>query len=136
MKRLSAKGERGAGLIEVIVAVLIFAIAVLGFATSTTSARQAGDASRFEAEATTLAMDKLEELRTRLPTDPELGAGAHTDTDNPLRPDAETGGIYTRTWQMTPNLPMLGLGTIEMRVTWPSQLGPRGVVLVSTFTIL
>ena len=127
---------KGAGLIEVIVAVLIFATAVLAFGQSTMSARRAGDESRFEAEATTLAMDKLEELRTRLPIHADLATGAHTDPANPLRPSGSGGGIYTRTWQMTPNVPIAGLGRVEMRVTWRSQLGPRSIVLVSTYTLL
>ena len=134
--KLERANERGASLIEVIVAVLIFAVAVLGFGQTTVSSRRAGDSSRFEAEATTLAMDKLEDLRRRLPTDAQLTAGTHTDTANPLRPSGVGGGTYTRTWQVTRNLPVVGLAQIEMRVTWTSQLGQRRVVLVSTFTIL
>ena len=128
--------ESGASLIEVIVSVLIFSFVVVGFARTTMSARRTGDQSRFEAEATTLAMDKLEYLRTRLPTDTDLTSGTHVDSVNPLRPDGTSGGVYTRSWRITSDLPMLGMSRVEMRVSWPSQIGTRSVLLVSTFSVL
>lgn len=128
--------DRGASLIEALVAVVIFAVVIVGFAASTIGARRSGDASRYEAEATTLAMDKLEDLRSRQWSDGDLTAGAHTDAGNPLRPDGASGGVYTRTWQITSDLPMAGMRRLEMRVSWPSPLGERSVLLVSTFTAL
>jgi Tfp pilus assembly protein PilV len=137
MKRTKRRrlGERGASLIEAVVAVLIFSTVVVGFARTTMSSRRTGDWSRFEAEATTLAMDKLEYLRTRPATDAELTSGAHVDATNPLRPDGTSGGVYTRTWQITQNVPIVGMSRIEMRVAWPSQIGGRSVLLVSTFPV-
>jgi prepilin-type N-terminal cleavage/methylation domain-containing protein len=126
--------ERGSTLIEVLVALVIFGGAIVGFAVATTSARRNGDSSRFEAEATTLAIDKLEELRTLESNDAELSVGAHADGSNPLRPDGTPGGVYTRTWQVTNALPTSGMRRVEMRVRWPSPLGERSVLLVSAFT--
>ena len=125
--------ERGSSLIEVMVAVVIFSVFILGFARTTMTARRTGDSSRFEAEATTLAVDKLEHLRTLLPTSADLTPGTHSEA-NRLRPDGMPGGVYTRSWTVTTNLPMVGMSRIQMRVAWPSQVGTRSVLLVSTFS--
>jgi Tfp pilus assembly protein PilV len=131
-----SRGERGASLVEILVATLIFSFFVVGFARSTMNSRRTGDASRFESEATILALDKLEQLRMLLPTHADLTDGAHVDTVNPLHPHGASGGIYSRSWQVTSNLPMLGMKRVEMRVSWPSQLGARSVLLVTTMGYL
>ena len=125
--------EHGSTLIEVLVAVLILGGVIVSFAVATMSARRSGDTSRFEAEATTLAIDKLEELRTLASSDADLSAGAHTDASNPLRPDGTSGGVYTRTWHVTDALPTPGMRRVEMRVRWPSPLGQRSILIVSAF---
>ena len=127
-------GERGSTLIEVLVALVIFGGAIVGFAVATMGAQRSGDSSRFEAEATTLAIDKLEGLRTLASSDAELSVGEHTDGSNPLSPDGAPGGVYTRTWRVTDALPMSGMRRIEMRVSWPSPLGRRSVLLVAAVT--
>jgi Tfp pilus assembly protein PilV len=122
--------EHGAALIEIMVAVMILVACVLGLANSTVSARRFGDSSRHGAEATTLAFDKIEHLRILLPTDPQLSAGSHSDAANPLAADGNGGGIFTRTWTVTSNLPITAMARIEMRVSWPAQTGTRSVTLI------
>ncbi|MGH7899600.1 MAG: type IV pilus modification PilV family protein, partial [Candidatus Binatia bacterium] len=126
----SKRGDQGAALIEIMVAVVILVSAVIGLASSTISARRAGDSSRHAAEATTLAFDKIEHLRTLLPTDPELSPGSHTDPANPLGPDGNSGGFFTRSWTVTSNLPIPLLARVEMDVAWATQTGTRSVTLV------
>lgn len=135
IRRNAHGGERGATLIEVLVALVIFGGVVVGFAVATEGAQRSGDSSRFEAEATTLAIDKLEGLRTLPSTNADLSVGEHTDGANPLRPDGAPGGVYTRTWRVTDALPMSGMRRIEMRVSWPSPLGGRSVLLVAAVTV-
>jgi prepilin-type N-terminal cleavage/methylation domain-containing protein len=126
--------EHGSTLIEVLVALVIFGGVIVGFATATMGARRGGDSSRSAAEATTLAIDKLEELRTVASSDAELSAGDHSDGSNPLQADGGPGGVYTRTWRVTDALPTAGMRRVEMRVSWPSPLGRKSVLLVSAFT--
>lgn len=133
---LGRREERGASLVEILVATLIFSFFVVGFARSTMNSRRTGDASRFESEATILALDKLEQLRVLLPTHADLTDGAHVDAANPLRSQGTTGGIYGRSWQVTSNVPTLGMKRVEMRVSWPSPLGARSVLLVTTMGYL
>lgn len=130
------RGERGASLVEILVATMIFSFFVVGFARSTMSSRRTGDASRFESEATILALDKLEQLRTLLPTAADVTDGTHVDAANPLHPQGTTGGVYSRSWQVTSNVPTLGMKRVEMRVSWPSALGARSVLLVTTMGYL
>lgn len=126
----------GASLIEILVAVCLFSFVIVGLAQSTMSSHRTGDASRFDAEATILAYDKLEQLRTRLSTDTDLADGAHVDAANPMRADGGASGIYSRSWQVASNSPTLGMKRIEMRVSWASPLGPRSILLVSTIGLL
>ena len=127
--------EHGGTLTEVLVALVIFGGVIVGFAAATMGARRSGDSSRFEAEATTLAIDKLEDLRTLAASDAELSVGEHSDGGNPLRPNGAPDGVYTRTWRVTDALPMAGMRRIEMRVSWPSPLGRKSVLLVAAFTV-
>jgi hypothetical protein len=126
--------ERGAGLIEILVALLILSFAVMGISRSTMSSRRAGDSGRFQAEATILAMDKVENLRMRPATASELADGLHLDP-GPLQPHPG-GGIYTRSWRITSDQPEPGMKTMEMFVAWPSQLGGRSIRLVTSLGLL
>jgi hypothetical protein len=55
-----------------------------------------------------LAHDKIEELASKVSTDAQLTAGNHADAANPLNPHGTAGGIYTRTWVVTNNVPATG----------------------------
>jgi Tfp pilus assembly protein PilV len=133
--------QHGAALIEVMVAVVIFVAVSAGLASSTINAKRTADGSRHAAEATTLAFDKIEQLRTQASGTGELTAGSHSDTANPLNTNSTGGGIFTRTWTVSSSLPSLTpalmsgtLSRIDMRVSWPNPNGGNGsVTLVSYF---
>ena len=124
-------GQSGSSLIESVIAVAVFLSVTLGFAGSTLHASRKAHVSRAVAEGTTLAFDKLEELRTRVLTHADLTSGAHTDTLNPLQPTGVRGGIYTRTWTVTADSPIDGMKRIEMRVAWPERGGAQTLTLVT-----
>jgi len=134
--------QHGAALIEVMVAVVIFVAVSAGLTSSTINAKRTADGSRHAAEATTLAFDKIEQLRTQASGTGELAAGSHSDTANPLNTNGTGGGgIFTRTWTVSTSLPSLSpalmsgtLSRIDMRVSWPNPNGGNGsVTLVSYF---
>lgn len=91
--RGSSRPEAGFTMIEIMVALLLASLAILGLtALLTTSAATTGDA-RHVTEATTLAQDKIEELRTQVPT-----GGTETGLD----PTGVIGtGMFTRTTTVT-----------------------------------
>jgi Tfp pilus assembly protein PilV len=133
--------QHGAALIEVMVAVVIFVAVSAGLTSSTINAKRTADGSRHAAEATTLAFDKIEQLRTQTSGSGELTSGSHSDTANPLNTNSTGGGIFTRSWTVSTNLPSLTpalmsgtLSRIDMRVSWPNPNGGNGsVTLVSYF---
>jgi Tfp pilus assembly protein PilV len=132
----AAVGSAGMTLVEVLVAVLTFLVVVVGLASSVTSARRTELSSRQIAEATTLAVDKLEHLRTLLLLHPEIAPGSHQDPANPLHGNGATGGIYTRTWTVTQNLPILGMRQVRMTVSWNDHGRPANVTLHSYLSLL
>ena len=120
----------GFSLVEALVATSLLALVSLGFAVGADRAVRYNVYSRSLAAATTLAHDKLEGLQSKVSTDADLTAGAHTDTANPLNANGATGGAYTRTWNVTNNTPASGLKTIAVTVTWSIYAQAHTVNLV------
>lgn len=84
--------ERGFTMIEVMVALLLTAIAAMGLLALYMSQTRASSYSRHATEAAALATDKLEKLRTM------QTASSGTDT---VDEQGGAGGIFTRTWTVT-----------------------------------
>lgn len=107
--RAGNRGRRDAGftLIEVLVALLVTAIAIVGILGMYISQTQASSYSRHSGEASVLAADGLEKLRTMNPPVSSTLTNV-TETGAP-------GGIFTRTSVVT------GTGSpysLEVNVTW------------------
>jgi type IV pilus modification protein PilV len=98
----------GFTVIEVLVAMAVFSIGVLGFAMSTVSVTQGNQKSYNIAMANALAQDKLEELKAR-PASFTSG-GPVTDTIS--------GQSFSRSWTVTANSPIAGMHKIDVTVTW------------------
>jgi Tfp pilus assembly protein PilV len=140
VKRLGEHG--GAALVEIVVALVIFVAVSVGLTSSTINAKRTSDGSRHAAEATTLAFDKLEQMRAEAPTSADFTAGSHTDAATPMGANGSAGGIFTRTWTVTTNLSGLSpsvttgvIGRVDMRVSWPTPSGTAAVTLVSYYRL-
>ena len=104
----------GFTLIEVLVSMFIFSIAILGLAVGATSIMRANQTSYYNTLATNWAQDKLEELKAM--TASSITA-CSTNCDSP----AKTAGnvTFTRTWTVTsPCNGVSGLKCISITVTW------------------
>ena len=108
----------GFSLVEAVVAAGLLAIISLGFAIGADRAVRYNVYSRSLAAATTLAHDKVEELQSKVSTDAQLTAGAHVDATNPLKANGTGGGLYTRTWNVTNDVPATGLKTVQVTIAW------------------
>ena len=87
--------ERGFTMIEVMVAMLLTAIAIIGILALFMSQTKASGFSRHATEGTALCEDKLEQLRTQL-------SGAGSGTDATIDASGSTsGGLYKREWWET-----------------------------------
>ncbi len=112
--------QQGFTMVEVLVALLLTAIATSGLiALFTVESRAAGHARR-STEASMLAQDKLEALRT---------SAAASDSEVDIDVSGRNTGIYTRTWTVTPQA---GWVDITVSVTWREESGADKVVTMST----
>ena len=88
--------EAGFTMIEVMVAMLITAIALIGILALFMTQTKASGFSRHSTEATALCQDKLEQLRTM--TAASIGTtGSQTNIDS----NGSNGGVYSRSWTWT-----------------------------------
>ena len=103
------KKQDGFTLIEVLIAVTIFAVGLLAIAAMQTSAIRMNSTGNRLTELSTCGIDKLERLMGLPYSDPQLGAGTQTD---PVTPDG-----YTVSWTVVPNIPTTNTSTITLTVT-------------------
>jgi Tfp pilus assembly protein PilV len=130
-RRLVALGsEAGFSLIEAVVAAGLLAIISLGFALGADRAVRFNVYSRSLTTANTLAQAKVEELAGKVSTDAQLTVGNHTDASNPLKADGTSGGIYTRTWVVTNDVPTTGIRTVTITVNWSILAEAHSINLV------
>ncbi len=102
----------GFTLIEIIVAMAVFAIASLGLAMGVTSVMKSNQRSYLASIATNLAQDKLEELKARPLSLASCASNCET-------PKPKTDGVeFTRTWLVSPSTPTTGVTQIDVTVQW------------------
>lgn len=104
------KDQRGFSLLEMLVAITILAVGLLGIAgLQGTTIRRNVSAMR-NTEATALIEDKIEEYRNT----PYANITVGTETD----PNLGSSGIYTRTSTVQENAPLNDTKTITVQVSW------------------
>lgn len=82
--------QKGFTLIEVMIAMVLTALAIMGIIALYVTETKASGFSRHTTEAAVLAQDKIEFLRTQGP------AAAVSTTESNINERAQAGGIYTR----------------------------------------
>lgn len=127
--RVKRSSEAGFTMIEVMIAVLLTAIAVIGIVGFITVETRGGTVSRHTTEASVLAEDKMETLRTQTIT--ASGTGADS---GPLDPEGKTGtgGIFTRSWAYTVATASI---TFSVTVTWSEDDSTQYVAPPKTVTL-
>ena len=121
MKRLS--NQNGFTLLELLIALTILTIGLLGLAGLHIAAIQ-GNVSGFKiSTATAVAQERIEELKALDGADTHLSAGAHAD-DNSAGADADDRSpviqniTYNRSYTIQDNTPISGTSTITLTITW------------------
>jgi type IV pilus assembly protein PilV len=112
------RNNKGFTLIEIMVAIFILVVALLGVAGVTVSVINGNAFSKDITSATTLAQDKIEELK-----DTAYGS---------IVSGSDTSSIYTRTWTVTS--PITDSKTIVVVVSWSRGGNTRNVTLRSIVT--
>jgi len=118
---------KGFTVIEALMAMVIFGVAILGLAIGATTVVRANQASLYITIATNLAQDRLEELKSR--TSGTITAGSETTTPSGV------GVTFTRSWTVDAanvnNCPNVsGLICITVTVNW-RDYAQRSVVISS-----
>src|SRR5262245_29518808 len=115
---MKPSSEAGFTMVEVMVAVLLSAIAVIGIIGLYTVESRASVVSRHKTEAAELAQDKVEELRT-MPAPTAAGSGTETGLDEHGNTGSGGSHIFTRSWTVTPQgIPAGEFYLISVSVAW------------------
>jgi len=117
--------HKGLTLLEAVIALGLFMVAVLAFAGVAVTASKGAAASKHLTTAATLAQDKLEQVRNT-GYDAGLTASVESTEDYDSIPDFP---LYQRVVTIRPGRPVPGLQTATVTVSWADD---RHSVIVST----
>jgi len=122
-KKKMFDNQSGFTLLEVLIAISILTVGLLGVAQMQIMGIKGNYFSGNTTAALTLAEEKMEDLLGKSYTDAELaGSGApgtnHPDTNNPIDETGQAGGIYTRMWTIIDNTPIADTKTVTVSVGW------------------
>jgi type IV pilus assembly protein PilV len=114
--RDECRNEQGFTLIEVVVALTVLAIGIVGLSAVFPLAMRDVGKSGSVTKGVELCQQKLEEFQMLAYNAPDLDAGyTHDDPDNPI--DSK----YERTWDITEDEPITGCKTIVVTVSWQAR---------------
>ena len=114
----SKSGERGFSLIEIMIALAIFSIGILGVASMQILSVNYNSHARRTTEGTSLGVERMERLMTLPYADADLN-----DTTNPHKVKS---GIYDITWNITDNIDNK---SINMTVSWVALGVTKNILL-------
>jgi len=99
----------GFTLVEVLVAMAVLAVILVGLTASATSVMRTNRTSYFNTIAANLAQDKLEELRAKTPADVIPGGPVVSTV---------SGAAFTRSWMVAADSPVIGVKRVDVTVQW------------------
>lgn len=104
-------GNQGFTLLEILIAMAVFAIGILAVGSMQISAIENNASARMRSEATVLAADKLEDLMSlKNYDDPLLDTDTHSDSS--------PNNIYCIEWTANVDSPIPSTKTITLSVRW------------------
>ena len=119
-----AKDRRGFSLVEVLIAMVVLSIAMMGLATLQVRCMRSNDLANRTTQAANLAQVKLEELLFMVAEGEHFAADVYDDDENPVSvPADDQGAIFTRSWEFLDDEPVPAARTIIVTVTWDDPMG-------------
>ena len=122
------QNQKGIGLVEIIIAILIFAVGISIALRVLPISNTATSRARNLTVATNLAQEKIEELMSSPFNSADLSAGDHADTQNPLQRH------FTRSWSVTDDVPMSDMKRVAITVSFSSGSNDSTVTLTTYIT--
>ncbi|MDD3643818.1 MAG: type II secretion system protein [Candidatus Krumholzibacteria bacterium] len=122
------RSNKGLSLVEIMIAILIFGIGITAAIRTLPVSNRATTRARNLTLATNLAQQKIEELMNLPTNDADLTGGAHNDPDNPV------DRIFTRTWVVADNSPIVDMKRVDVTVVWTADGSDNGVSLTTYLT--
>jgi len=121
-------------MIEVMVALVILGIGILGTTAGQLAAIKLSSDSRIHSDAMYLAEQQLETFKSMSGADVVALAGSTLDPANPIDPDPNDGTTMAlnRSWTITADAPEVGIMTIQVDVAWTNSLGAVSTASVQT----
>ncbi len=121
MKIAMQTHSAGFTLVEILIAMTIFSIGILGVVALQVSSIQGNSFSRCTSEATALGQGKIEDLMGRDYDDPQLQV-----SDPPL---SEVTEGYTLTWTVTEDATLSNTKNVSIQVAWGERGGTKTVTV-------
>jgi len=115
--------EKGASVVEIMVALVIFGIGVVSAVRLLPQSSAKTTHSRNRTIAVNMAQEKIEELMSEQFESADLTAGDHNDAGNPL------SNHFNRTWTITDNTPVQDMKMMSVSVTFPASAADSSVTL-------
>ena len=118
-RRTHRRSVGGFSLVELIFAMVLLAIGLLGVAAVFPLGTRFVSAGKITSTAAALSAEKMEELQSLPADDAQLQEGSYSDEVTP----------YSRTWTITDDVPMAGMKQLQVTTSWESPQGTRNVTL-------
>ena len=124
----------GFTLIEVMIAMSLLAVAVLGIVGAQLTAIKFTRDSHLRAQAMFLAEQRIEDLQAMSAPNVVALAGTTNDPNNPIDPTPGDGDStrFNRSWNITLDDPEVDVITITINVAWTNSLGNVRTVSLQT----
>jgi prepilin-type N-terminal cleavage/methylation domain-containing protein len=120
------KSQKGVGLIEILIAIVLFGIGVSLALRTLPDSNVAMTRGRNISVATNFAQEKVEELMSIPFSNADLNSGSHADPENPINRS------FTRSWTVTDDAPVAGMKTVAVSVSFETG-SSDSMVTVTTF---
>jgi type IV pilus assembly protein PilV len=112
------KNDQGFTMLELLIAIAILAIGLLGLATLQSTSIQGNRDSKEMTTAVFLAEKKMEELKSSPFNAAPLNIGSSTDSNNPMNGSGTSGGIFNRSWTIQRYLSSNNMKQVTVSVSW------------------